>query len=248
MIISDIFLSVKQELFVLGTYTEGRILNSEIALAFDAEINNIVAEIFKNLATEKTVFYNTLLLDLKKESGVIAPIKDFNSVTITLPPDYYMHIEDSTLVVKSGKLVTGKTLTIGKYYKVIEAAKVNGSWLEDGVIVKADQSVFYGNVEELTVVEINNRLTSSQKLNIQLQSNFYKPNGKKLLSELTSNTTLKVHFGNVCSINDIIGVNLVYYRKPFRFESINMQSESPYSDIVNNELITLVVERLKNRN
>jgi hypothetical protein len=134
----------------------------------------------------------------------------------------------------------GDNLTIGKYYKPVEQARINNVWYTSSSIVKAVNKDYYGEVKEVTYKYLPTRLTSSEKINIYLNSTFYKSTDKSPLSEIQGKT-IKVH----TSCGD--SIVLSYYKKPIEFSTLKEEDESPYSEVTTSELIKLTIENIKNR-
>lgn len=238
MTVGEIYLQIKQGLVQLGKYADGQIINSELNLALDVELINLVAEVLKSSATETTTFFSILLNDIKKEVS-LSTEKEGNELKAILPDDCEVPLKIS-LKIEQSKLHTTHKLTIGNLYKPVEQAQINNNWYKFTDIIKATQEEFYGKVNEISYVTVATRLTGSDKIDMYRTSQFYK---STTLSPLSTLINKNISVFTSCA-GEII---LAYYKSPITFKTLKPDEQSPYSEIVNGELIKLVINNIKQR-
>lgn len=238
MKVGEIYLQIKQGLVQLGKYADGSIINSELALALDVELMKTVAEVLKASVTETTTFFTVLLNDLKKELP-LDTISSNESLKALLPIDCEVPLKVS-VKLESVQPYENPTLIIGNLYKPIEQAQINDTWYKSTDVVKATKSEYYGKVNSVSYTTAPTRITSSEKIDIFRTSSFYKSTNRSPLSVII-NRDIEVF--TPCEGNII----LAYYKKPIKFKELSLEDESPYSELVNTELIKQTILNIKQR-
>ena len=239
MKVSKIILQINQGLVALGKYAPGRIHDSEILLALDVELGTLYNTVIKSKQVEVDSFTSSLLNDLKTTGSQKAYTIGIDVLTYNVPDNLETLLKASIIIVYY-KAVEGKFLEIGKYYKPKPQAKINSVWTTE--ITKATEVGYNGKLEEVIYYKYPIRVTASEKIDILKVSPFYKSKLTSPLGELENNT-LKVYIED-CYPDS---VEFSYYKKPILFSEIGVNSDSPYSEIVNNELIKLVINNIKQR-
>lgn len=238
MKVGEIYLQIKQGLVQLGKYADGSIINSELALALDVELMQTIAEVLKPSVTETTTFFSTLLNDIKKEQPIDTIITN-EGLEATLPTDCEIPLKIS-VKLETIQPYENSTLIIGNLYKPVEQAQINGTWYKSTEVVKATKAEYYGKVNSVSYTTVPTRITSSEKIDIYRTSSFYKSTNRSPLSVIINR---KIEVFTACGGNII----LAYYKKPIKFKELSVDDESPYSELVNTELIKQTILNIKQR-
>lgn len=239
MKIQDIVLQINQGLVSLGKYAPGRIHDSEIQLALDVELGSIFNEVIKNKEVETSSFTTSLLNDLK-DTQIEKVYTNSIDYFVYNWPDNCSTILKASIIITELKDVSSTLLTIGRYYKPSPQAKINSIWVTE--VTQAREEGFNGTVKEVVYHKFPIRLTPSEKIDSLRDSPFYKSKFTSPLGELEAKT-LKVYLDECIPY----GIEYSFYRNPILFSPLKGSDNSPYSEIVNNELIKLVIKNIKQR-
>lgn len=251
----DIHIKIEQGLNNIGSFAYANLEHDEIDLAYNNVVYAEIRQVFRDIDAqvhpnnfERNQYYTDYLRVLKTEySNSGSDDGDFQ--TLLLPENYIHLINDTSTVIakncKGKKLKSeGSSFNLdepsnecndvsdndelkeNKFYKVIGDVKYDGVWYKDCEIIKAtDVSEFYGEVEEIPVKRVSNRLTKSENIHYLLNSNLSKSKINSPISELMSDS-LRVHKKNF----DIASVDITYIRKPKQIsyhDNINEENEFP---------------------
>lgn len=238
MKIADILLTIGQELVPFGKYAPGQLQSTEIKLTLDTVVNNIFNEVVKQKAVEVSGYTAELLSSLKVSTKSKAFNIDDDKIVIE-KPELSEVILSSNVVKYSLEDYNNDELIINEIYKPVEQAKINGTWTTE--ITKATESTFLGKVQRVKYESVPIRIVESEKKRVYASLPFYKSNPKSLLGELVGNTIIV----DLVGCGDISYINLVYYRQPFKFSSLNDLDECPYKTLVVTELINETIKKLK---
>lgn len=230
------YLQVKLGLTEIGKFTDGKLIDSEIAYGFDLAINSLISEILKNGLTENNTYFETLLQDLKFEKEESEYVVEHDSIEFNLP-DYHVLLKLS-LETKNYSTYNKAYLQIGKYYKPKTQAKINNLWVS--TTTKATHKEYYGEIQEEKTRIIPIRLISSDRIDVYRKSNFSKSTNKSIISEKIDNKL-------VCYTDCKGTLKIVGYKKPIEFKTLNENLESPYNDLMNTFLIKEVINLNKTK-
>ena len=239
MKVSKLLLQINQGLVGLGKYAPGRLHDTEILQTLDVELGTLYNTVIKSKAVELDSFTAALLNDLKDTKTEKAYTIGVDYFTYNLPSDLVVLLKAS-IITTYFKEVTSTKLTVGKYYKPNPQAKINSVWTTD--VTKATEEGYNGKLLEVEYFKYAVRLTPSEKVDVLKSIPFYKSKFTSPLGEIEQDT-LKLY------LEDCIpdSVEFTYYKEPFLFASLKGTDDSPYSDLVNNELIKLCINNIKQR-
>lgn len=239
MKVSNLLLQINQGLVELGKYAPGRLLNTEILQTLDVELGTLYNTVVESKAVELDSFTAALLNDLKDTKSEKSYTIGVDYFTYSLPSDLVVLLKASIITTYFKEVLSNK-LTVGKYYKPNPQAKINSVWTSD--VTKATEEGYNGKLLEVEYYKYAVRLTPSEKIDVLKSIPFYKSKFTSPLGEIEQNT-LKLY------LEDCIpdSIEVTYYKKPFLFSVLKETDDSPYSELVNNKLIKLCINNIKQR-
>lgn len=225
------FLQTKLGLSEIGKFTDGKLINSEIAYSFDLSLNGLVSEVLKNSVVETNSFFASLLQDLKFSKEEEINTVEQGSLEFSLPK--YLALLKISLETEVETEYDKPYLTVGNYYKPVTTSQINNKWVS--VTTRAVESSYYGKVKEIKTNTIPVRLVPTEKVDIFRRSRFSKSTNKSIIGEIIDN---KIVIYTNCTKGKL---KLTGYKIPSEFKNLKEQDESPYNDLVNTFLIKEVI-------
>jgi hypothetical protein len=239
MLVKDLYLSIKVGIVPLGLYSEGAMLDTEIALKLDTYLHSLLNQTKQEELIQENSFYDNLLSDLiaSKNKILLTRVEDF--YICNLPTDLNTLLRLEAVYIKKTSY-TNTLLTIGDSYEPIVKAKINEVWYSSNNIIKATLANYEGKVYKVCYNTIPIGISSSEKFAKYSKSNFSSSNYKELLGEKLGNEVRIAPYNTT----PIEYCNLVYYKKPYKFIDMDSNSECPYSESV----LAVLIEKFINDN
>lgn len=239
MKLNNIILQINQGLVKLGQYAGGSLLEDEVKQALDVELKQLFNDVISKQAVETTGFTAALLNDLKDSYAEDKYVLHTDYLEYSIPQNSELILRASIEIIYL-KDYNKPYLEIGKSYKPKVKAKINGFWTDK--ITLAVDEYYTGVVKQVEYYTFPIRIVSSQEIDEYRNKPFTKTKLTSPLGEL-ENKKLKVYLED-CIPNS---VKYSFYKTPILFSNLPTSAESPYSDIVNTELIKNTIINIKQR-